>query len=416
MRVWYLKGMTVEFLPGWRRFICGLLAILSMLGCSVKSNGFDEPEPRIRLATFNCSLNRNEAGSLAAELAGGNAMQARQIAKILRQIRPDVVLLNEFDYTTDGAAADAFCRDYLETKAAWATEPPLVLPYRFQAPVNTGEPSGRDFDHDGRPGGPADAIGFGRFPGQYGMLVLSRFPIDQQRSRTFQKLLWKDMPRALLPVDPKTSQPWYSAEDLSVLRLSSKSHWDVSVRLPQGELHVLASHPTPPAFDGNEDRNGCRNHDEIRFWAEYLDNRESGWIRDDIGQTGGLDSKAVFVILGDLNADPVDGGSRPGAIQLLLEHPRVNAEPSPVSAGAAEATVLQKGRNREHRGPADQDTADFSDASVGNLRADYVLPSRGLRRVGGGVFWPKRGDAGAELIECSDHRLVWVDLEFAAGQ
>ena len=28
--------------------------------------------------------------------------------------------------------------------------------------------------------------------------------------------------------------------------------------------------PTPPAFDGEEDRNGRRNHDEIRFWVDYV--------------------------------------------------------------------------------------------------------------------------------------------------
>lgn len=414
MRVWSLRGMKVDSSAcPWPCFR-GLLAIVLWLGYSESSSGFDEPMSRVRVATFNCSLNRNEAGRLAAELPGGASQQARQVANILRRIRPDVVLLNEFDFTADEAATNAFCREYLETEAAWATQPPLPLPHRFQAPVNTGEPSGRDFDHDGRLGGPADAIGFGRFPGQYGMLVLSRFPIDQKRCRTFQHLLWKDMPKALLPVDPKTNQPWYSVDDLSVLRLSSKSHWDVSIRLPQGELHLLASHPTPPAFDGDEDRNGCRNHDEIRFWAEYLGNQDNSWIRDDAGQSGGLDANARFVILGDLNADPVDGGSRPGAIQQLLEHPRVNAEPSPASAGAAQATVLQKGRNRQHRGPADQDTADFADASVGNLRVDYVLPSRGLRKAATGVFWPEQGAADAELLECSDHRLVWVDLEFQA--
>jgi len=30
-------------------------------------------------------------------------------------------------------------------------------------------------------------------------------------------------------------------------------------------IHILASHPTPPVFDGVEDRNGRRNHDEIRL-------------------------------------------------------------------------------------------------------------------------------------------------------
>jgi hypothetical protein len=48
-----------------------------------------------------------------------------------------------------------------------------------------------DLDNDGTIGVrdnayAGDALGFGRFPGQYGMLVLSRFPIDTSRVRTFR--------------------------------------------------------------------------------------------------------------------------------------------------------------------------------------------------------------------------------------
>ena len=79
------------------------------------------------------------------------------------------------------------------------------------------------------------------------------------------------MPGALLPDDPaRRHRDWYSPDELAVLPLSSKSHWDVPVRIGSTTLHLLASHPTPPAFDGPEDRNGRRNHDEIRFWSDYL--------------------------------------------------------------------------------------------------------------------------------------------------
>ena len=58
-------------------------------------------------------------------------------------------------------------------------------------------------------------------------------------------------------------------------------------------LHVLASHPTPPTFDGPEDRNGRRNHDEIRFWADYISPGQSGYIVDDEGRSGGIDSRCT---------------------------------------------------------------------------------------------------------------------------
>ena len=121
------------------------------------------------------------------------------------------------------------------------------------------------------------------------------------------------MPGALKPVVPATGESWYSPEEWSVLRLSSKSHWDIPVRLPGGGvLHVLASHPTPPAFDGPEMRNRLRNSDEIRFWADYLDGAD--YIRDDAGRAGGLAEDRIFVLLGDLNADPE------GTVRSIYEH------------------------------------------------------------------------------------------------
>jgi Endonuclease/Exonuclease/phosphatase family len=96
----------------------------------------------------------------------------------------------------------------------------------FIAPSNTGVPSGFDLDNNGTVGGGNDALGFGAFPGQFGMAFFSKYEIVTSEVRTFQHFLWKDMPGALLPDDPNTAAPhdWYSAEELAVLPLSSKSH------------------------------------------------------------------------------------------------------------------------------------------------------------------------------------------------
>src|SRR5690606_28109034 len=114
---------------------------------------------------------------------------------------------------------------------------------------------------------------------------------------------------------------WHADAIWDQLRLSSKSHWDVPVRTPLGVVHVLASHPTPPVFDGAERRNSARNHDEIRLWSEYLSAADADWLCDDRGRCGGLQPGARFVILGDLNNDPADGDGRHEAIVELLEHP-----------------------------------------------------------------------------------------------
>jgi len=285
---------------------------------------------------------------------------------------------------------------------------PITYEYRYFAPVNTGVPSGFDLNGDGKTEGGNDAFGFGNHPGQYGMLVLSKFPIDKRAVRTFQKFLWKDMPQARILLHADGS-PWYSEAAWNAFRLSSKSHWDIPVATPMGTLHFLASHPTPPVFDGPEDRNGKRNADEIRFWGEYVWNRGNDWIVDDLGLRGGLKDGARFAIAGDLNADPPDGDGIPGAITELLENPRVLRMLTPRSEGAAQAAEATGGANLKHRGSPRHDTGDFG-PRVGNLRLDYVLPSVGWQVIGNGVFWPKSGEPGHDWLDATDHRMVWVDL------
>jgi len=191
------------------------------------------------------------------------------VAEIIQRVNPDILLLQEFDYDPRSASLDEFMLQYLGKPQHEGVAPVSYL-YLYSAPSNTGTPSGFDLDHDGRIGGGNDALGFGEFPGQYGMVVLSKYLIDQHAVRTFRTFLWRDMPGALLPEDPATHAPWYTPEMLAVLPLSSKSHWDLPVHVGRTTLHLLASHPTPPTFDGPEDRNGKRNQDEIRFWSDYL--------------------------------------------------------------------------------------------------------------------------------------------------
>jgi endonuclease/exonuclease/phosphatase family metal-dependent hydrolase len=363
--------------------------------------------PVTRIATFNASLNRGADGELRRDLSTPDSAQARAVAEIIQRVRPDILLLQEFDFDAGGAALASFQANYL-TRAQNGAQP-IQYAHSFFSESNTGQPSAFDLNNDGKVEGGQDALGFGEFPGQYAMALLSRFPIDAARARTFRRFLWRDMPDAKLPDDSTTPSPadWYSAEELAVLPLSSKSHWDVPVKIGKLTLHVLASHPTPPAFDGPEDRNGLRNHDEIRFWTDYLSSRD--YMKDDRGRRGGFQGKA-FIVMGDQNSDPVDGASIHGAIQALISHPRVDARFTPASDGAAEAAQLQRGANEEHRGDARSDTADFNDRVAGNLRVDYLLPSRGLTVCGGGVFWPKRDQPLSALVDASDHRLVWIDV------
>ncbi|MBA2693559.1 MAG: endonuclease/exonuclease/phosphatase family protein [Rubrobacter sp.] len=283
------------------------------------------------------------------------------------------------------------------------------------APSNTGISSGYDLNNDGRTvteyppppptrpdGSPGeqtaegraygdDSFGFGTFPGQcaMGLLVRPGIKIERGEIRTFQEFLWKDMPGAALPENPETGEGWYTEEELEVFRLSSKSHWDVPVRVPgRGTVHLLASHPTPPTFDGEEDRNGRRNHDEIRFWGDYINGEP--YIYDDGGGRGGLEDGESFVILGDLNADPDEGDSFGNPIEIFLfANERVNGDFVP--------TARKPDPNLDP-----DDTATFE------LRVDYVLPSTDLALNGGEVFGHTALFGGESP---GDHFPVYTDLE-----
>ncbi|EIE98657.1 endonuclease/exonuclease/phosphatase family protein [Saccharomonospora glauca] len=389
--------------------VAALTAALVLSGTAGVASAEPVDREPVRFATFNASLNRATEGELLADLSTPDDEQAAAVAEVIQRSRPDVLLINEFDYVEGGAAVDAFRRNYLEVPQHGAK--PIHYPYAYTAPVNTGVQTGYDLNRDGMVGGPDDAHGFGDFVGQYGMVVLSRYPIDTEHVRTFRSFLWKDMPGALLPDDVDTPEPgdWYSPEVLEVLRLSSKSHWDVPVRIGRRTVHVLAAHPTPPSFDGPEDRNGTRNHDEIRFWADYVTPGRGDYIYDDEGRRGGLAPNERFVIVGDYNADPLDGDSTAGAVNQMLDAPRVH-DTRPASVGGAVAARLQGGANDDHRGDPWLDTADFGDEQPGNLRVDYVLPSRELKVVGDGVFWSVPGSRLDRLNSTSDHHLVWVEV------
>lgn len=354
----------------------------------------------IRIASFNAALSRKGPGLLLRDIERGKDAQIKAVVAILQTVRPDILLINELDHDYENLALKAFLhRLNQDTEGRTA----LDYPYFYAPPQNTGVPSGRDLDGDGRLGGPADNYGFGYFRGQYAMALVSRLPLDTEKARDFSELLWKQVPDAEMPkAEDGSAFPSYEA--LHAMRLSSKSHWDVPVIIPNGRrLHLLASHPTPPVFDGPEDLNGKRNRAEILLWDRY--------IRDTL-----VPEDADFVLLGDLNADPADGEGSHDAIRTLLSAGYLQ-DPAPRSKGGSLAAQTQGGTNASQLTDPATDTADWRDEQgPGNLRVDYVLPSATLRVLGAGVFWPAPGEAGFAWIGSdgrvsSDHRLVWVDID-----
>lgn len=176
----------------------------------------------VRFATFNASLNRGTQGALVTDLSTPDNAQARNVAETIQRVNPDVLLINEFDYDEHGTAVRLFLRNYLAVGHNGSR--PIHFPYHFTGPVNTGVASGVDLDGKNgavtTPGSDAygqDAFGYGFFPGQYGMVVLSKYPIDTRAVRSFQHFLWKDMPGHVMPPG------YYSDEARAIFRLSSRA-------------------------------------------------------------------------------------------------------------------------------------------------------------------------------------------------
>ncbi|MCA8977489.1 MAG: endonuclease/exonuclease/phosphatase family protein [Planctomycetes bacterium] len=390
-----------------------LAASLPLAWMFLQRSSRRSPVPVVRVATFDVAMRRDAPGLLLEELRSGRSVQARAVAEIVQRNAVDVLLICGFDRDGDGSAVAVFADDYLAV--GQGGQHGIEFPYRYCGAVNAGEPSGIDLDGDGSVDGPGDSWGPGAFAGQGGMAVLSRHPILADRVRTFRELHWDAMPGALRPDDCRDDETWRQ------LRLSSRSHWDVPIGLgPVSDgrvLHLLCSQPTSPMLEGEVDRNGRRNHDEVRFWCDYLTPERATWITDDDGGRGGLDPAASFVLAGDLGCDPVDGAARRDALLELLGHERVR-DPAPRSPGAELAANQQWGSNSDQRGAVVHDTADLDDTpgtGPGNLRVDYVLPSRDLGEHGALVFWPLPHEAGADLVSASDHRLVWVDVGLPAA-
>ena len=360
----------------------------------------DPPNPgTLRIASWNLELSARGPGLLLRDILADEAPRVRAAAGILARVNPDLLVLQGIDHDHEGRTLDALADAFGAAGADY--------PHRFAGRPNAGMATGLDLDGDGRRGDARDAQGYGRFAGAGGMAVLSRLPVDRDGLVDLTPLPWRDLPGADPPRRPDGS-PFPSDAAWAVQRLSSVAHWDLPLRLPDGRrLHLLTHHATPPVFDGPEDRNGRRNHDEAAAWLRHLD-----------GALGHPAPAGPLVLVMDANLDLADGDGRPGALRALLAHPRLQ-DPRPASAGGPAAAAAQGGVNAAHAGDPALDTADWDDApgGPGNLRVSYVLPSRDLRVVGAGVFWPAPGTPDAALLAKGDaaasrHHLVWVDVAY----
>ena len=225
------------------------------------------------------------------------------------------------------------------------------------------------------------------------------------------------MPGNLIPT------PFYSPDEVEILRLSSKSHWDVPIQIGKKVVHFLVSHPTPPVFDGPEDRNGRRNHDEIRFWADYISPGKAGYIYDD----GAARRPEAGRALRDRRRPelrPTRRGQHPGRDPAAARAPARQREGDAVERG--------RGRGDGTAGRRERDASERPAVRHGGLRghrarqparrlraAAQVAPDRRLRGLlAGAVRSALPADRGLQLGELGPGRRlpdvgppsVWVDV------
>lgn len=330
----------------------------------------------LRVATYDVDLGRDGPGLLLHELGQEPKPPLATVLAVIKAARPDLLLLCDFDHDLRGQALAAF--------AARLREGPdgIDYAYSYDGPVNAGVDSGLDLDGDGKRLGWDDALAWGRFPGNGGMALLSRYPVDLDAARSFRRLRWEDLPGAELPTRADGS-PFPSAEGRRCCRYPRAAtgtcrcccrtagacicsppirrprsmtgrkrpmRGATMTRSPSGRS-ISAARPSPTT------RAGARPGRTRRSWCSAI-------------------------------SMPIRGPAGGGALGRLLADPRLQ---DPGGGPTA--------RFRGKKGPRD-------------LRLDYVLPSRDLTVTGSGVFWPEEGEPLAEAVAAGPaHRLVWVDLD-----
>ena len=368
------------------------ILVLAVTPFAATATAGPQRDADVRFATFNASLNRNAAGELVPDLSTPANAQAADVAEIIQRAGPDVLLINEFDFDRTQAAAcssETTCRCRQNGAAADRLPIPVHRAVEHGHPVRL-----RPRQQRRRIGGPGRRLRLRLLPRPVRHGRLLDVPDRRDDVRTFQIFLWKDMPGALLPDDPTTPAPadWYSPDELAVFRLSSKSHWDLPIQVGKKPVHFLVSHPTPPVFDGPEDRNGTRNHDEIRFWADYVTPGESGATSTTTRAGRRPEARASLRDRRRPERRPVRRRQHPRRDPAAARAPAVNTTLTPVEPGAVEQASSRAAHNLTPPGDPAFDTADFADTAPGQPARRLRPAGKNLKIVDGGVFWPLSTD------------------------
>ncbi len=336
----------------------------------------------LTVATVQADLSRDAEGNLAADLASRNDAQAIELAGAVQSERPDVLVVTGVDVDADGDVVASLRDDYFAVDRGNSAA--IRYDYSYAAQTNVGQPSGTDLDGDGVVGGAGDAYGDGDFAGQGSLLVFSTRPIDAANVRTFNSMLWKDLPGNQLGESGLGSVAGAS------IPLQSTSVWDLPIRVDDQTVHVVATATT----NGSSPADSLRRADQLRFLHGYISgSAELASVADDKGREGALPAGSRAIVAGSLGqeaASSAKGGLLDGTV---LSDPVAESlsELGSTWWGTAMAK-LQAGAE-----------ASRVDAEGIGVRADYVLPSASLHAG-------SSGSLDAVQRAGTSNRLVWLSL------
>jgi len=312
----------------------------------------------LRVATIEANLTADAPGKLNENLMGANNQQAGHVADSIAQANADVVVLTNMD--ADQVAVDTFRDLYLNNTEDDRSD--VDYQYSYLAVGSKGLQSGADLNADGVIGGAPDAWGQGSFEEQGSVVVLSKYPVDEEQVTAVSKLKWQDVANNQLH---HTKLDGVLAASMPVMNTGL---WDIPIEYRNQRVHVIAAQTEPE--NQNQDVAAARQSDELKVIVDYLDGEDYVHIDEGRQAKGVGDEK--FVVAGALN------------LQASGE-PRINH--------------FLKGLGRE-------------DAL--NESGSYLVPDTSWQIVGQGRIEqsePPLDEVLPEIVE-EPGSLIWTDIQF----
>lgn len=297
----------------------GALLLLPATGAFAVPTGAQDPHPvqvsnlsetSLRIATLATDLSREMPGELYNDLLQGSDRAAGTAADDITTVNADVVVLTGMD--ADAQAVDAFRENFLNNPSDGRSD--VAYDYVYLPVGSKGKPSGADLNGDRIVGGAADAWGQADFEGQAAVVVLSKYPIDEQAVTSLSNFGWKDLPQSRL------NDSELSGALAASIPVMSSGLWDIPIEYRGQKVHVVAAQ-TGESTDGYSFA-AARHLDQLRVVADYLSGED--YLRDDDGKKVSGPGKDRFVLTGEFGEQASSAVGRDELLETLGKPEAIN--------------------------------------------------------------------------------------------